>query len=69
MCRRELAGVETLAARGAVSGEFIAVIAGHSAADFGFGIGRLDDLGDRIVRDFDFLRRGRSREQKRYQHG
>src|SRR3546814_5613830 len=34
----ELAGVETLAVRGAVAGEFVAVIARHAAVDFGFDV-------------------------------
>src|SRR3546814_11559045 len=36
----ELAGVETLAVRGAVAGEFVAVIARHAAVEFGF-----DEIG------------------------
>ncbi|HJS11133.1 hypothetical protein, partial [Sphingopyxis sp.] len=29
----------------------------------------IDNVGDRIVGDFDFLRRGRDREQNRHHHG
>src|SRR3546814_13170797 len=46
----ELAGVETLAVRGAVAGEFGAVIARHAAVGFGFVVASVG-CGGRAGRD------------------
>ena len=69
----QLAGVEALAARGAVTGKLVAVIARHAATDFSFLID-FDDRGvahtgfaDPGIRNFGVLRGGRNREQERHQ--